>query len=84
MPYKMMVQQIQNNNKVIVVLTDQYQEKADKFEGRVGMEYQLVLEDINKNKNKYILVLFGKSLIENITPIGLKGRIVLDLKKGPR
>ena len=78
---KMMVEGIQNSDKVIVVLTEKYWEKADKFEGGVGIEYQLILEDIKKNKNKYILVSFGNALIENITPTGLKGRIVLDLKK---
>ena len=78
---KMMVEGIQNSDKVILVLTERYREKADKFEGGVGMEYQLILEDIKKNKNKYILVSFGDVLIERITPTGLKGRQVLDLKK---
>lgn len=78
---KMMVEGIQNSDKVILVLTEKYKEKADKFEGGVGLEYQLILEDIKKNKNKYIMVSFGNTLIENITPTGLKGRLVLDLKK---
>ena len=78
---KMMVEGIQNSDKVILVLTERYREKADKFEGGVGMEYQLILEDIKKNKNKYILVSFGDTLIDTITPTGLKGRLVLDLKK---
>jgi hypothetical protein len=78
---KMMVEGIHNSDKVIVILTEKYREKADKFEGGVGMEYQLILEDIKKSTNKYILVSFGTATIENITPAGLKGRLVLDLKK---
>lgn len=78
---KMMVEGIQNSDKVILVLTETYRQKADTFEGGVGMEYQLILEDIKKNKNKYILVSFGDTSIETITPTGLKGRFVLDLKK---
>jgi hypothetical protein len=78
---RMMVEGIQNSDKVIVVLTEKYREKADRFEGGVGMEYQLILEGIKKNLNKYILVSFGNAAIESIVPTGLKGRIILDLKK---
>ena len=78
---KMMIEGIQNSDKVIVVLTERYKEKADKFEGGVGVEYQMVLEDIKVQKNKYILTSFGNKRIEDITPVGLKGRLVLDLKK---
>jgi len=78
---RMIVEGIQNSDKVIIVLTETYKKKADAFEEGVGMEYQLILEDIKTKKNKYIFVSFGGVKFENITPTGIKGRDILDLKK---
>lgn len=78
---RMMVEGIQNSDKVIIILTEIYKKKADAFEGGVGMEYQLILEDIKSQKNKYIFVSFGDVKFENIIPAGIKGREILDLKK---
>lgn len=78
---KMMVEGIQNSDKVIVVLSPKYKKKADTFEGGVGVEYQLILEEIKSNPNKFIFVSFGTHNREEITPTGIKGRDVIDLKK---
>ncbi len=78
---KMMLNGIQNSDKVIIVLSEKYRERANKFEGGVGDEYSLIFEDIKQSSNKYILVSFGKSSREKITPTGFMGREILDLKK---
>ncbi len=77
---KMAAEGIQNADKVIVVLTEKYKHKANKFEDGVGFEYQMILEDIKQNTNKYILVSFGELKLNKITPTGLTGRDVLNLK----
>lgn len=78
---RMMIEGIQNSDKVIVVLTETYKKKADAFEGGVGVEYQLILEDIQVNKSKFIFVSFGDFGFDIITPTGIKGREIIDLKK---
>ena len=56
---KMMIEGISTSDKVIVVLNKIYKEKADKFQGGVDIEFQIIFEDIKTNKNKYIFVSFG-------------------------
>jgi hypothetical protein len=78
---KMMIEGIQNSNKVVVVLSTKYKEKADKFIGGVGTEFGIILEDIKINNNKYIFVSFGENKLDEIVPTGILGREILDLKK---
>ncbi|MBH1959121.1 MAG: TIR domain-containing protein [Flavobacteriia bacterium] len=78
---QMMVEGIQNSSKVIVVLSEKYKQKADKFEGGVATELKIILEDMKKNINKYIFVSFGKSNRDDVIPTALLGTDVLDLKK---
>lgn len=54
---KMMVQSITENDKVIVVVTSKYTEKANNFSGGVGYETELLLNYIRTNPNKIIVVL---------------------------
>lgn len=75
---KMMYQAIGDNDKVIVVLSKGYKEKADSFRGGVGQEYELLISDISDRPNKYILVSFeGRG--DDVIPFGLKDRDVVDL-----
>lgn len=78
---KLMIGGIQNSDKVIVVLSKKYKEKADKFEGGVWQELNLIIEDQKKNPNKYIFVSFGADSRSLITPTVIGGFEVLDLKK---
>ena len=78
---KMMVEGIQNSEKVIVVLNPIYKEKADKFEGGVGVEIQIILEEIKTNPNKFIFASFGVNDLSEIVPTSLAGREMLNLKK---
>lgn len=77
---RMMIEGIQNSDKVIVILTQTYKEKADKFSGGVGTEFQLILEQLKTFTNKFIFVSFGVNT-DKIVPTGIIGREVLDLKK---
>ncbi len=76
--HKMMHQTMTNYQKIIIVLSSGYKQKAENFAGGVGTEYALIIKDIVDNPNKYILVSFEK-LTNNILPLALKGREVLDL-----
>lgn len=67
--------------KVIVVLSEHYKQKADAFQGGVGIEYNMISGDISKESNKYILVTFNSDFI-NITPNLFKNRAIIDLSKG--
>jgi SEFIR domain len=76
--YKMMHQAMTNYEKVIVVLSKGYKEKAENFKGGVGNEYNLILKDIETQNNKYILVSF-EPINDEITPLNFKGRHIFDL-----
>ncbi|TCD03224.1 SEFIR domain-containing protein [Pedobacter psychroterrae] len=75
---KMMHIAMNNYPKVIVVLSEGYKERADGFKGGVGTEYELMINDINDNPNKYILASFSGRANE-IIPAGFKGRDIVDL-----
>ncbi len=75
---RMMHEAMQNHKKVIVVLSNGYKTKAERFIGGAGKEYQLLLNDIDENPKKYILVCLDKRSTDLI-PFGLTGRDVVDL-----
>jgi len=75
---KMMHKAMTDYKKVIVVLSKGYKEKAEAFRGGVGNEYTLILNDIEANKNKYILVSLD-GINDDIAPLFFKGREILDL-----
>lgn len=78
---KMMITGIQDADKVVIVLSPRYKEKADNFHGGVGTEYRVILEEIKTKVNKFIFVSFGSHSIGEISPTGNGGREVLDLKR---
>lgn len=75
---KMMHIAMHDYPKVIVILSEGYKERADSFKGGVGTEYELMINDINDNPNKYILASFSGRANE-IIPSGFKGRDIVDL-----
>ncbi len=77
---KMMAEGLKKANKVIIVLSEKYKEKADTFKGGVGNEYQYIIEDIINKKQKYILVAFEHDR-DKVTPDFLRGREILFLDK---
>lgn len=77
---RMMHQALSEHPKVIVVLSEGYKKKAESFSGGVGEEYEILINDIKKSERKYILASFeGRG--DDIVPLGLKGRDVIDLSK---
>lgn len=76
--YKMMHQAMTDYEKVIIVLSSGYKDKAENFKGGVGSEYNLIIKDIETQKNKYILVSF-EPISDKITPLNFKGRQIVDL-----
>jgi internalin A len=77
---RMMVENIDKSDKVIVLLSEGYAVKAKDFKGGVGDEYQLLINDLNENVNKYIFA----SLVprtKEIYPFAFKGRDTIDLSK---
>ena len=80
--FKEMMQRGLTHNKVIIVLSEGYKRKADEFKGGVGTEYRAVINDIEENDKKYILVSFNEvtdESLKHICPYMLKGRYVINL-----
>ncbi len=71
-------------DKVIILLSENYKTKSEKFEGGVGKEYRFIINDIEKNPKKYILSSFeevNSGSIGKMCPIDFLGREILDLIK---
>ncbi|MBA4852385.1 leucine-rich repeat domain-containing protein [Emticicia sp. BO119] len=75
---EMMIKSIKESNKVIVILSEGYALKTNDFKSSVGFEYSLILNDIDENPNKYILVTFTDKTKE-IYPFALRERDTIDL-----
>lgn len=78
----MMAKLIPNAKKVIVFLSKKYKERADKFEGGVGTEYRMIINEINKKPSKYILATFDSlkiNKLEDILPNALGNREVIEI-----
>lgn len=73
---EMMANALFKADKVIIVLSRKYKEKADGFIGGVGDEYRYIISDIKEKKQKYILVSFEINYNE-VLPDFLKGREVV-------
>lgn len=83
----MMVSRFHKSDKILVVLSRGYAEKANTDSGGVGVEYQYIINDIKNSPTKYILVSFEElieNIIDEITPFGLKGREIVDLNSDVR
>jgi Leucine-rich repeat (LRR) protein len=78
---KMMLNGINNNDKVIVILSKKYKKKADKGKNNIYTELNMILDDLEKNNNKYIFVSFGRYMRKHIKPNLLPNVEILDLKQ---
>jgi len=71
-------------DKVIVVLSEKYKEKADGRTGGVWKEFRMIANDLEKNEKKYIFVSFDSysgDLPERISPKLIGNRWIVDIKK---
>lgn len=72
---QMMATSLRNAEKVIIILSEKYKEKADSFSSGVGKEYRYIINDIEKNESKYILLALHKYEDMNaVIPDFLTGR----------
>ncbi|WP_088356745.1 toll/interleukin-1 receptor domain-containing protein [Bacillus cereus] len=69
----MMVQNMKNNDYIIVVLTENYAQKADSLQGGVGFETKLSLSILQENPKKLIFILRHKESFSDAFPFHLKG-----------
>ena len=68
--------------KVILVIDQQYTEKADKRQGGVGTETQIISSEVYESvdQNKFVAVVAGKDLAgKTLLPVFYKSRIYIDL-----
>lgn len=79
---EMMAKMIPNANKVIVLLTPKYKERADQFIGGVGDEYRIILEEIKTCPKKFIFASFvpiNDEVVTRINPAALGNREIVYL-----
>lgn len=79
---EMMAEMIPNAKKVIVLLSEKYKRRADAFEGGVGFEYHIILNEISKDDNKYIFATFDDMCTvkrEKLLPSSLGNREIIQL-----
>lgn len=74
----MMHKAITDYNKIIIILSEGYKDRANNFIGGVGNEYSMVIKDIDSHPKKYILISFDK-ITNAIFPAFLKGREVVQI-----
>ncbi len=75
---ELMHKTINSYDKIIVLLSKEYKQKAENFIGGVGIEYNIILNDIKNKPTKYILISFN-GINSDIIPLGFLGREVVDL-----
>ncbi len=74
----MILDNIRDSQKVIVVLDSTYKTKAENLTGGVGDEYRTIKEEIKTKHNKYILITF-EAFNKNILPIELQAHEVVSI-----
>lgn len=75
---EMMTKNLQEAEKVLIVLSESYKKKADSFSGGVGEEYRYIISHISEETQKYILVSFDRNLAK-VQPNFLNHRQVIFL-----
>lgn len=75
---KMMINGFKDNDKVILVLTENYAKKADNNKGGVGFETIISLPVLRKNPNKLIPISRHKGILDNSLPFHLQSNYIID------
>jgi SEFIR domain len=75
---EMMVKEFTQADKVLIILSKGYKEKAEGFLGGVGKEFRMVMTEIEREPRKYILGSFDGRGSE-VSPLPLGGREIVNL-----
>lgn len=75
---RMMVENIKNNDNILLVLTENYANKADIFQDGVGYETNLLIQYIKDNPDKIILIMRHKGDYRKAVPFYLEGFNFID------
>ena len=74
----MMIQGIKNKDYIIIVLTRNYAEKSDGFQGGVGFENMLALPILRENPDKLIFVMRHTGKYQEVFPFHFKDYYAFD------
>lgn len=75
---QMMISNIRDNDYTIIVLTENYAQRADELTGGVGFENFLISNNLLENKDKYIFIMKHKGDYEKVFPFHFKGFYAID------
>ncbi|MBX4258546.1 toll/interleukin-1 receptor domain-containing protein [Clostridium estertheticum] len=76
--YNMMLKNIKDKDHTILVLTENYADKADKLQGGVGFETNILIPYILENLQKIILIMRSKGEKAKTIPFYLRGVHYID------
>jgi hypothetical protein len=79
--YRMMVEKVRNSDYIIIVLTENYAQKADSFTGGVGFESHLTLPLLMENPNKLVPIMKHNGDYRTVFPFHLKGQYAIDFSQ---
>lgn len=78
----MMHENITLSDKVIIIISKGYKEKAEKFIGGVGREYKYILSLIDKEPKKIIIISFqelNSNTFRDCVPLAFNSRDIVDI-----
>lgn len=75
---RMMIENIQNSDYTVAILTDKYAEKANSFKGGAGYETSLLINDIVDNIEKIIPIVRFNGDVKKAIPFYLRGISYID------
>lgn len=75
---QMMTTNLQQNDFIIVVLTENYAERADKFQGGVGFESLLSMPILQQDPDKLILIMKHQGDFQKAFPFHLQSYYAID------
>ncbi|GAE36692.1 toll/interleukin-1 receptor domain-containing protein [Halalkalibacter akibai] len=75
---QMMITNMKDTDYIVIVLTEQYAEKANSFQGGVGFETLLSLPLLQEHPEKLIFVVRSNSGFQKAFPFHLKGYYAID------
>lgn len=81
---RMMVEKVRDNDFIIVVLTENYKERAENYQGGVGLETTLIQNEILNNTKKIIPIKRSKEDDSRVIPYYLQGLNYTDFSSDDR